>query len=470
MTKNSAPVKVVFVSAEFAPLVKVGGLGEAAAGLVGELVRLGVDVEAVVPDYGNHEYHPIGPVDVLDVPDWVGSATAQRVALADGALVTLVRTPGMARPHPYDDPGTDHSWSDNDRRFFGFNAAAAAIVDDRRPDVLHVNDWHTSLVPALTEHRVPNILTIHNVAYQGTADSGWAAALRRDHDAYLDRGVLNPLCGASRRADRVIAVSPGYAREIRHEPAGAGLSEVLSARGDAFTGIRNGIAADLWDPTRNPLLPVRYDHDDLSGKDICRKQLLSRTTLTDDGAPLIGVVARLVDQKGVDMLLDLAAFLPQVPARLVVVGDGETSLVAQAARIAGAAPDHVHFFGRYSDEVGALVVAGADLLAVPSRFEPCGLVQMQAMTCGTIPVVTSVGGLADTVIDADRDPRRGNGFVAEQADHVHLLDAIHRAARGVQDAGRRSAIQRRGMTDDWSWRIPAARYAEEYNGLPEGMT
>ena len=180
--------------------------------------------------------------------------------------------------------------------------------------------------------------------------------------------------------DRVVAVSEGYARELRRGSV-PNLATRVRARGTHVLGIRNGIDTTHWDPAQNPHLPVAFDHNDLSGKEICRKELLRRTSLDDNDQPVIAIVGRLVEQKGIDLALDLAAFLESLGARLVIIGDGEVDLVARAARTAGAQPDRVHFFGKYSDKTAAIVMAGADLLLVPSRFEPCGLTQMQAMRC-----------------------------------------------------------------------------------------
>jgi starch synthase len=456
--------RVLFAAAEFEPVVKVGGLGEAGRGLVHGLRQLGIDVKVVLPDYGNLPVEPSGREVTLAVPEWAGTACAQQVVADSGDELTVLRMPAIERPHPYNEPSSGHAWADNDRRFFGFSAAVAALADEMQPDVVHLNDWHTAMVPALFQQPRPTVLTVHNAAYQGAADSGWVNVLRNHHATYLQDGTLNPLAGAVSACDRVVAVSGGYADELRRGSV-ANLMSRCRQRGTHLLGIRNGIDTRYWDPAHNPHLPSAFDHKDLSGKEICRKELLRVTTLTDDAQPIIAIVARLVEQKGIDLALGLAPFLETLGAKLVIIGDGEVELVARAARVAGTQPGRVHFFGKYSDATAALVMAGADLLLVPSRFEPCGLTQMQAMRFGTIPIVTAVGGLGETVIDVDRRPDRGNGFVAAAADAVHVLDAAHRAVRWISDDRRRRALQRRGMQSDWSWGPQARRYADVYDEL-----
>ncbi len=454
---------VLFATAEYAPLAKVGGLGEAASGLVGCLRTIGVDVDVVVPDYTDGDL--CDEIEIpLDVPEWAGPAFARRGSLDGVGEVTLVRTPGLNRPHPYIDLTTGEGWPDNDHRFFAFSAAVAALVRAWKPDILHVNDWHTAATLPMVRGSIPTVITIHNLAYQGQCDPAWLARIGNAADPMAHDGSCNPLAGGVALADKVVVVSPGYASEIVREKDGWGLHEQLSRRGDDLIGIRNGIDPGLWNPGDDPLLPATYSISDLAGKEICRKELLRITGLEADRGPVIGMVCRLVPQKGVDIALELAPFLHTLPARLVITGSGSPELMRAAKAVAAAHPEHVHVES-YDEALAHLVVAGSDLLLVPSRFEPCGLTQMQAMTCGTIPVVTGVGGLRDTVIDADRDPTRGTGFVADRPDPLSVLDALHRAVRGWSNSRRRRAVQRRGMTTDWSWVRPATAYLDLYQDL-----
>ena len=244
-----------------------------------------------------------------------------------------------------------------------------------------------------------------------------------------------------------------------------GSSTKLAARGDRLVGIRNGIDAAVWDPAVDPELPARYDARDLAGKTACRVALCDELGWTDDGAVIVGMVTRLADQKGVDVTLDAMRVLPELPGRFVLLGAGDKGLAARAHELAAAHPDRVAFREGYDHGFGHRIFGGADLFTMPSRFEPCGLAQMQAMAYGTLPVVTDVGGLHDTVIDDDRNRGDGNGFVCRSVDGVSLVDGLHRATRAWRQPARRRALQRRGMSVDWSWRAPARQHIDLYESV-----
>ena len=456
--------RVLFATAELSPIARVGGLAEAAAGLTSALAQAGVDVELVLPDYDHRTLHG-EVIEDLDVPLWVGEARARRGIDTSGRAVTLVDAPTFARPHPYVDPATGEGWIDNDHRFAAFCAAVAAIAKTHRPDILHLNDWHTGLIPGMLEAPLPTVLTIHTIAYQGISAPIWMDRLASHPRAFDWFGGTNPLAGAIALADRVIAVSPTYAREIVTPELGVGLHDRLLALGDRLVGIRNGIDTHVWDPARDPHLASRYTAADAEPKRDCRSALLAELGWADDGAPIVGMVTRLAQQKGVDLALDASRFLAEIPARLVVLGAGDRALAVQARQYADLSPDRISFVEGYADEFGHRIFAGADLFLMPSRFEPCGLAQMQAMAYGTLPVTTDVGGLHDTVIDDDRERGRGNGFVSRSVDSAGMVDALHRAARAVKQPARRRALQRRGMSTDWSWRQPAIEHLALYREL-----
>ncbi len=454
---------VLFATAEFAPAIKVGGLSEASSGLVGCLRSMGVDVDVVMPDFGLIELIDAIETPLRGLPWWCPPVTVRSGWTDTCGPITLLAFEGSTRRHPYVDPSTGHGWPDSDVMFLTFSAAVATLAEQLRPDVVHCNDWHTAAAIALLPDDVRSILTVHNLAYQGWTDPAWASRFGEHGDAYLHHDAFNPLAGGLSLADHVVMVSESYANEAVQETGGFGLHERLVARGSALTGIRNGIDIGLWSPSEDPMLPVTYDHDDLAGKEICRKELLRTAGFEHDRGPVLGVVARFVHQKGIDLALEIAPFLDALPAKLVIIGSGAPELMRQAQDTAAAFPESVHVFGGYDEKTAHLVVAGSDLLLVPSRFEPCGLTQMQAMTCGTIPVVTDVGGLRDTVKDTDRHPRTGTGYVASAPTPMSLLDAVHRATRGWQNARKRASIQRRGMTADWSWAAPARAYVDLYS-------
>jgi starch synthase len=456
-------MRVLFATAEFSPLVRVGGLAEATSGLVAALVAHGVDVDVVVPDYFDTPL-TYETVTQLSVPSWAGPATARTGVLAEVGEITLVSVPGIARPNPYVDQD-GQGWPDNADRFFAFSAAIAALVNDRKPDVLHCNDWHTAASLGFLDRSTPSLLTIHTLGYQGWTSGGWLERLPFSRDAFESHGGTNPMAGAIRLADRVVAVSPNYADEIRRPETGSGLDAELRDIGDRLVGIRNGIDTSHWNPAIDPHIVETYSTADIEGKAACRSDLSQSVGWEHDGTPIVGMVTRLVEQKGIDLLLDAVQYAERVPFKLVVLGAGERWIADYARHLEYSKPALVSFRDGYDVAFGHKVFAGSDLLAMPSRFEPCGLAQMQAMEYGTIPVVTNVGGLHDTVLDADHNRTQGNGFVASSVDVAGLIDAIHRATRAWRHPARRLGIQKRGMNENWSWTAPAKDHIELYESV-----
>ena len=455
-------MKILFATAELDPIARVGGLAQAAAGLVAALRASGEDVHLVVPDYFGTQLK--GEVKgSIKVPGWAGAATTRSGTAPGVGEITLVTVPGIAKPNPYTD-SDGAGWPDNDQRFFAFAAAVASMADESQPDVLHLNDWHTALATGLIKTKIPMVLTIHTLGYQGVSGGEWLEVVNQ-RNAFEWYGSINPVAGAIQLADKVIAVSPNYASEITNDPEGMGLDQLLASRGDDLVGILNGIDHRVWNPAEDQDIAEPFSAADPSGKQAARIGLLKEVGWEDNGVPVVGVVTRFVDQKGIDTLLATAPYAADVPFRLVLLGSGDRELEEQAQAAADAFPNNVHFTGGYLAEFGHRIFAGSDLLAMPSRFEPCGLAQMQAMAYGTIPVVFGVGGLKDTVIDADRDRRNGTGFVATTNDVAGLLDALYRASRAWKHTARRTAIQRRGMGRDWSWTAPAQEHVKLYRSI-----
>lgn len=426
---------------------------------------MGTLVEIVMPDYGLLNLRDATEQELDHLPPWCPSIVARRGWADDVGQVTLLSWKGSAREHPYVNPSSGRGWPDSDAFFMTFSFGVGQLAVVRQPDVVHCNDWHTAPAIARLPRGMASVLTIHNLAHQGWSDPIWIERLGTHGRAFEESGRCNALAGGMSLADRVILVSESYAEEAALPETGFGLHERLIARDDAAVGIRNGIDPGLWSPSTDPLLPYNYEQRDLTGKDLCQKELISQTELVDGKGPILGLVARLDHQKGIDLALALAPYLEKARARLVIIGSGSRELARMASRTQDRYPDRVHVFDGYDEKMAHLVVAGSDMLLVPSRFEPCGLTQMQAMTCGTIPVVTNVGGLRDTVLDVDSNIRAGTGYVANEPSAIALLDAVHRAIRGWSNPRRRAAIQRRGMTADWSWAGPARRYEAIYDDL-----
>jgi len=463
-------MRVLFATAELAPIVAVGGLAQASAGLVAELRRQGVDVDVALPDYGGVVLADETVTEVT-VPPWAGPARVRRGTHPVAGRLSLIQSPGLERSHPYLQPDGE-GWPDNDSRFIAFSQAVAAIAEAEQPDVLHLNDWHTGTALAALDGSIPSVLSLHNLAYQGTTNDAWLARIGPRAVHYEWYGGTNPLSGAIALADAIVAVSPTYATEILTPEGGFGLDGTLRNRWAALSGILNGIDTAIWDPATDTALVATYSATDKAGlRDIARRR--NRAAVFErvgfpvdpgDDTLLAVMVTRLTGQKGADLLLPIAPILKSIPLRIVVLGSGEASIAAALHDAATAHPEWVAFAAGYDDEFGHVLFGAGDLYLMPSRFEPCGLAQMQAMRYGTIPVVTDVGGLHDTVIDVDSD-RNGTGFRAPEPTSVAFTSALFRAARRMSNARQRHTLINRVMKLDWSWAAPASQYIELYQRL-----
>src|SRR5688572_28651117 len=405
-------MKILMVCAEFAPWAKTGGLADAVAGLSDALSASGHDVRVLLPRYSHLEAprgtrHTVdglgGPFRITEIePDQEAEHAGKRRGEPRIFVLDLGELTG------------DSIYTGDDRdagRFLRLSAAAVSLsaADGWRPDVLHCHDWHTALVPVF-QRLAPSsfarsVLTLHNVGYQGvfsdaTLDEHGFAALEQvlPADARAGGGT-NFLRAGVRAANRVTTVSPTYAEEIRRPEFGMGLEDVLRARGTDLVGILNGVDYSVWSPDHDPFLPHRYDATDLAPKRRLKELLIGRLKLAPNAdAPIVGVVSRLVEQKGVDLLASvLPALLQSTSASFAMLGNGDAPIADVLRTLADAHRTRVSFIEGYDEKLAHEIFAGADLTVVPSRYEPCGLTQMYALRYGTIPVVRATGGLADTI-------------------------------------------------------------------------
>jgi len=480
------------VSAELAPIAKVGGLADAVAGLAAAMTARGHDVKVVLPLYGHLDREGLGlrpaavpgrvPLRVDQDPVTVRFWSPGRPV--DAPEVLLVECERIfGQPSIYTDPaGT--TFVDSAGRA-SLLAQATLVVPELLgwpADVIHAHDALASLAPIYRRRwyggrdlpgRAGTLLTIHNLAHQEIHPAGWVqrVGLPAELVAYPGPlefyGQLNLLKGGILDADLVNTVSPRYAREATsHAGYGCGLDGVLASRGADFVGILNGCDTRTWNPATDPYLPARYDAADLVGKRACRERLQRSMGLNGAPGPLLGMVTRLVEQKGLDLVVPLVDRLVAAGFALVVLGTGEPryhdALAAAAARHRG----RVAFLPEFSEARAHLVYAGSDAFLMPSQFEPCGLGQMYALRYGTPPVVRRTGGLADTVADAG-DPQ-GTGFVFDAYDPQELWLALERV-RQAREAGEPwSALVARAMAQDFSWDAAASRYEELYVRLAAG--
>lgn len=469
-------MRVLFAATELAPWVKVGGLGDFVGSLPKALRAMGVDARVAIPAHAGifRRVPPPEPVARASIPHADGEMRAEilRTTL-DGVPVYLVSGP------PIDPSSVVYTgrMDEEGRRFAFFTLAVLELVRDpaHRPDVLHVNDWHTAIAPWVLGVRraadpalrpIATLLTIHNLPYTGHGAEGELAAFGVAGSS--DPRVPAPLRGAPlalglASADHLTTVSEGYAREILTPEHGAGFDELLRGRRPALTGILNGLDVERWDPAEDGALAARFRAGDPSPRATCAAALRAELGLAETG-PLVAMVGRLVWQKGVDLALAALRMLADRPVRAVILGTGDPSLEAAALELARERPRAVHACIAFDEGLARRIYAGADALLLPSRYEPCGMAQMIAMRYGCVPVARETGGLADTVRDLDLSDVP-TGVLFPEATARSLAFAIRRAlaARARPEAWR--ALVENGMREDFSWTRSARAYLSLYERL-----
>lgn len=481
--RRTRPLRVLMVSAEVSPFMKTGGLADAVAGLAGGLAELGCDVRLLTPAYGATlaAHSGLKPLAGFSAPPGLaGSRLLEDRSRRTGATVWLLDHPsfGGRGGNPYLDEH-DVEYADNAARFDLLCRTACAIAAGRaglrwRPDLVHAHDWHAGLLPVrmmLERIGVPEVFTVHNLSYQGLFPRAGFDAL--DLPAWLWHpqaiefyGRLSFIKGGLIFADRLTTVSPTFAREILTPTYGEGLEGVLAERAGDLTGIINGLDQTLWNPVDDPRIAANYSSEAPEAKARNREALRADLGLADDpGRPLVAMVGRLVPQKGVDLLLGALPQLLELPVQLAILGSGTADYEEALSAAAREHPDSLHAVIGYDEALAHRIVAGADMFLMPSRYEPCGLAQMQAMRYGAVPIVRLCGGLADTVTDADaRHLADGTatGFGFAEATVPQLVAAVRRAAKLWRNETRWRPLMQAAMRRDFSWRASAEHYLEVY--------
>lgn len=474
---SASPLKVLFAVSECAPFVKTGGLADVAGALPKALAQMGVEVRVLLP-----AYPALRPL--ADGGETLAAMEGGRLvgAAAEGVALILLDVPAL-----FDRPGNPYlgsggrDWPDNAQRFAALSRAAARIAIDGvrgwRPDILHAHDWQAG--PALAYGRLwggapPGVMTIHNIAFQGVFDPALMAELELPAAGFTPEGFeyygnIGFLKAGLAYADRITTVSPTYARELTSPSFGMGLEGLIAARRDVLEGVLNGVDVEVWDPAADPHLAQGFTPRTLARRAENRDALAQRFGIEPaEDAPLFAVVSRLTRQKGLDLLLDA---LPRILARgasLVVLGAGDADLEDGYRAAAAAHPGRVGCVIGYSEPLAHLTMGGADVILVPSRFEPCGLTQLYALRYGAAPLVARTGGLADTVIDANAMAMAAGcatGFQFSPVAEGPLADALDRACDAFADRAAWRRIQRNAMGAEVGWAASAARYAAIYAEL-----
>ena len=470
-------MKILFVTSEFADFAKAGGLGDVSAGLPRALRRRGLDVRVLLPAYPEVIAKSSDITIVAHLPghNGIDPCCIGETLTPDGSHLYLALEPSLYQRtgSPYAGPeGTD--WPDNDLRFSRLSLAAADIAAGRagmswQPDVLHVNDWPGGLAPAYLRRRgvhVPSILTIHNIAYQGLYAPERLRLLGIPEDAFQINGVefhnrLSFLKAGLFYADHVSTVSSTYAREITTEAFGGGLqwglTQGLAAEG-RLTGIVNGID-ESWDPSCDPYLPHHFEADDLSGKQANAELVRTGLCLRHSDGPLFGVVSRLVHQKGLDIVAETARDIVREGRQIAILGLGDPDTEHMLSRLARSDRDHIGLLIGFNEPMARRIVAASDFCLMPSRFEPCGLTQMQAQRYGTLPIAHATGGLADTIDDGE------TGFLFSDLSGEGLFSACRRAFEAFADHGVLAEMRQAAMARCFHWSGAAAEYEALYSQL-----
>lgn len=474
--------RILSVASEIFPLVKTGGLADVVGALPAALVPHGVETRTLVPGYPAILSALADAREVRRIADLFGGPATVIAGEASGLSLYALDAPHLyARPgNPY--LGADgKDWPDNWQRFAALsmvaNDIARGALPDFVPDVMHAHDWQAALAAVYLKTgeaaRVPSVVTIHNLAFQGNFAAAIFPRLKLPLSAFAIHGIeyyggVSFLKGGLQMADAITTVSPTYAEEICTPAGGMGLDGLLRSRRESLTGICNGIDVRIWNPETDPLVPTTYSTRRLHARPINKREVESRFGLDAEDGPIFCVVSRLAWQKGMDILAACLDDLVAAGGRLAVLGSGEAALEnlfhVAASRHAG----RVGIVTGYHEPLAHLLHAGADAIIVPSRFEPCGLTQFHGLRYGCVPIVSRVGGLADTIIDANDAALTAGvatGLQFLPVDANGLASALSRALRLYADVPTWRAMQRRGMHADVTWNRSALRYAALYRSL-----
>lgn len=482
--------KILFATSEVYPLIKTGGLADVAASLPRALLKLGHDIKILLPAYASVMQKLTTGVKEVAQLDIEGRRVSIKQTRLPGSRVTvlLVDIPEFSERdgNPYCGPdGAD--WFDNHKRFYWFAKAAELIAQDEahlnwRPTIVHCNDWQTGLIPALLSlhaERPATVFTIHNLAYRGLFSYQAFSELNLPpefwhHERLEFYGQLSFMKGGLAFADYITTVSPSYASEIQLPEFGCGLDGLMRYRKESLAGILNGIDMDEWNPGSDPHITTNYNRRTLRNKINNKLALQADLGLTvDEKIPLLGFVGRMVEQKGLDLILAQMPQLLSTPCQLVVLGSGAAHYEAALKEIAAQNPTRVTVTLGYNEGFAHRIEASSDMFLMPSIFEPCGLNQLYSLRYGTLPIVHAVGGLRDTVFEQNptlgeasaRGTDQANGFVFEQPSPENLFATISRALAAYAQPALWRQLQLNAMNADFSWDLSAQRYVGIYESV-----
>jgi starch synthase len=476
-------LKIVHAASELYPYIKTGGLADAVGALAGTFADNGHEVSVFLPGYRAALEHP-GAKGAerklrlkIEMDDQYLSGDVLAFSPKRNLTIYLIcREEFFDRANPYGNGERDYE--DNADRFTFFCKAVVETMRlaDLGADIVHAHDWEAALVPLLlreAERRfgvtlaMKTIFTIHNIAYQGLFPASCFSRTNLPDELFSVDGLeyygqVNLLKGGILFSDRITTVSPRYAREIQTPEFGCGLEGVVQTRAEDLSGLLNGVDDAVWNPATDRMIPALYSAGNLAGKRACRTALLGQCGFDAGFAgPIFGMICRLTPQKGVELVLANSDFFIEGNCRLVVLGTGDRKLEGDIRSLASEAPSKIFMCARLDEEMSHLIEAGSDFFLMPSLFEPCGLNQMYSQMYGTVPIVSRVGGLVDTVSDFNDDAPEGTGILCEPNSEA-LREGVERALRLFHNKARYSDVQKRGMGRDFSWRTAATAYEALY--------
>jgi starch synthase len=486
-------LNIAFITPEAIPYVKTGGLADISGTLPEHLARQGHSVKLFLPLYRqikrtHSDLKKIAGDIICRVGGKEQKGELYRPAGSTNGIevIFIANDFYFDRPELYSDPSTGQDYSDNDERFIFFSQAVlqGLMALDRPPDILHANDWQSALVPSYLKtlyrddaffEKSRTIFTIHNMGYKGEFPAETFPKIGIDEEYFEPTGpfeywgMVSLMKAAIMFADHVTTVSPTYALEIQSSSDfGMGLEGVLKDRAASLTGILNGVDYNIWSPQKDKLIPSRYFHANLSGKKKNKLELLHRAGLPlRMEQPLLGIISRLDNQKGFDLIAEIFDELMKENLQFVLLGTGNEKYHRFFSQKETEYSTKFRAYLAFDNTLAHLIEAGADIFLMPSRYEPCGLNQMYSLKYGTVPVVRKTGGLADTVVDFDEESRQGTGFVFENYDADELLKTLRRAIRLFGRKRLWYKIVKQGMMMDYSWGKSAEEYTELYRRVLE---
>lgn len=475
--------KICFAASECFPYVKTGGLGDVAGSLPKALETEGCEVKMFLPLYGGIKTLEHG-IKKFEEISGVAVAVGENFHVFDLWKATLpdseVEVYFVDCPHYFNRPNPYTNDPDEDERFIFFQLAIVESLQRLKwsPDVMHCNDWQTSLLPVFLKttyawdklfERTATLLSIHNIGYQGmfSKDAILKAGLSLEnyspYKPFEHKGTFCFLKAGILYSEIVSAVSPTYAHEIQTSELGAGLEGVLQTRSGDIYGVLNGIDEKIWNPRYDTFIPYKYTTSLLRNKVKDKAALLKEAELpANDELALVGIISRFASQKGFELLAPVIREIMELPVQFIVLGSGEDTTEEFFKELKSAYPDRVNVYIGYNNKLAHLITAGSDIFLMPSRYEPCGLNQMYSLNYGTVPIVRKTGGLADTVKDYHEFNETGNGFSFKDYTPQALYSTMLRALTMYEDKKVWKQIQLRGMKEDFSWKHSADLYIELY--------